>query len=133
MNYSLRTPALNGETVTQGDTDHCAAHGHKPHTIDGVEQGICPRCGEGTVPTARQKLNSRTAAQSTPILMAALKHMDETPQADKTPEERLVYATICQVITDRHDLDAKLEDIYENTPLEVRFTYREAIIKAMAA
>lgn len=82
---------------------------------------------------ARQKLNDRTTAQSTPILLAALKFMDQTPQADKKPEERLAYATICQVLTERHGLDAKLEDIYENTPLEVHFTYREAILKAMDA
>ncbi|SMY00947.1 hypothetical protein BSP239C_03160 [Brevibacterium sp. 239c] len=128
MNYALRTPALNGETVTQGDTNYCRDNGHMTHTIDGAEQGLCPRCGKSN---ARQKLNDRTAAQSTPILLAALKFMDQTPQADKKPEERLAYATICQVLTERHGLDAKLEDIYENTPLEVRFTYREAIIKAM--
>ncbi len=49
MNYRLSTPALNGEVVTEGHANYCAANGHMHHTVDGVEQGICPRCGEVTV------------------------------------------------------------------------------------
>ena len=49
MNYKLSTPALNGETVTQGHADYCATNGHMTHTVDGVDQGFCPRCGESTM------------------------------------------------------------------------------------
>lgn len=48
MNYALSTPALNGETVTQGHTDYCAANGHGTYTVAGVDQGMCPRCGTFT-------------------------------------------------------------------------------------
>lgn len=32
--------------VTQGHADYCKAHGHATHTIDGVVQPQCPRCGD---------------------------------------------------------------------------------------
>lgn len=48
MNYSLSTPALNGEVVTQGHSDYCAANGHSTYKVAGVDQGMCPRCGERT-------------------------------------------------------------------------------------
>lgn len=40
-----RYPALNGEAVTQADSDYCKNHGHATHTIDGSDQPHCPRCG----------------------------------------------------------------------------------------
>jgi hypothetical protein len=46
MNYKLSTPAINGETVTEGHAQYCRDNGHMTHTIDGVDQGFCPRCGE---------------------------------------------------------------------------------------
>lgn len=51
MNYALSTPALNGETITQGHSDYCAANGHGTYKIDGVDQGMCPRCGTFTTTT----------------------------------------------------------------------------------
>lgn len=38
--------AVNGQTVTQADANACASEGHKTHTVDGVDTGVCPRCGE---------------------------------------------------------------------------------------
>ena len=82
---------------------------------------------------AHQKLIDRTAAKSTPVLLAALKTLDEKPRAEKTQEERLVSATISDVITERHDLEAKIEAAFMDTPLDVHLSYYEAIIRAMAA
>jgi hypothetical protein len=39
-------PALNGETVTEAHAAFCAERGHATHTVDGVDTGVCPRCGE---------------------------------------------------------------------------------------
>lgn len=50
--YATRTPILERSfpenVVTQGDADYCRDHGHAFHTIDGVDTGICPRCGAST-------------------------------------------------------------------------------------
>lgn len=46
-------PALEGRTVQQRHVDCCAEHGHATHTIDGVAQPVCPRCGEVTDPAAK--------------------------------------------------------------------------------
>ena len=82
---------------------------------------------------AHQALINRTAEKSTPILLAALKMLDQKPRAEKTQEERLVAATICDVLTERHDLDAKMDAIYEATPLDVHLSAYDAITQAMAA
>jgi predicted RNA-binding Zn-ribbon protein involved in translation (DUF1610 family) len=42
--------AAQGEPVTQRHADYCAEHGHATHTVDGAETGVCPRCGDVTVP-----------------------------------------------------------------------------------
>jgi hypothetical protein len=41
-------PALYGQPVTEAHTAFCAERGHASHTVNGAEQGICPRCGEIT-------------------------------------------------------------------------------------
>lgn len=46
MNYALSYPSITGETVTQGHVDYCKTKGHATHTVDGVAQIHCPRCGE---------------------------------------------------------------------------------------
>lgn len=46
--YALSTPAISGGAVTQGHTDYCGANGHATYTVAGVDQGMCPRCGEVT-------------------------------------------------------------------------------------
>lgn len=43
-------PALEGRTVTQGHADVCATRGHATHTVAGVAQSECPRCGEHRIP-----------------------------------------------------------------------------------
>lgn len=82
---------------------------------------------------AHQRLIDSTAAQMTPLLLSALRQMDEKPRAERTQEERLVYATICDVITERLDIGEKVDEIYENLPLEVHLTGYEAIALAMDA
>lgn len=44
--FAMTFPALNGEVVTQGHADYCAANGHATHKIDGAIQDRCPRCGD---------------------------------------------------------------------------------------
>lgn len=39
-------PAINNEPVTTAHVMTCLLHGHAIHTVDGVDTGICPRCGE---------------------------------------------------------------------------------------
>ena len=43
--YDRRRPAAEGNVVTQGDVDYCAATGHLTWRADGVDKGECPRCG----------------------------------------------------------------------------------------
>ena len=68
MNYKLSTPALNGEVVTEGHARYCRTNGHMTHTVDGVDQGFCPRCGEIT----------RKPAPSEPVRKAAIAYFCET-------------------------------------------------------
>jgi NADH pyrophosphatase NudC (nudix superfamily) len=48
----LDMPALNGRGVTEAHARICAARGHATHTRDGVDTGVCPRCGDVTTPAA---------------------------------------------------------------------------------
>jgi hypothetical protein len=48
--YGMTMPASAGETVCQGHADYCAVNGHATWTVDGEDQGTCPRCGEVTKP-----------------------------------------------------------------------------------
>ena len=41
-------PILTGDVVTQGHANYCAEHGHATHKVDGVDTGVCPRCGAVT-------------------------------------------------------------------------------------
>jgi len=43
-------PALDGRPVTQAHADKCARVGHAKHKRNGVNTGVCPRCGEVTDP-----------------------------------------------------------------------------------
>lgn len=49
MNATMTYPALNGEIVTKRHARICREQGHATHTVDGVDTGICPRCGDITV------------------------------------------------------------------------------------
>lgn len=47
VNYRMSRPAITpGEYVSQGHVDYCRDHGHARHTVDGVLQVMCPRCGD---------------------------------------------------------------------------------------
>lgn len=41
-------PALNNEPVTERHARICREQGHATHTVDGVDTGVCPRCGDVT-------------------------------------------------------------------------------------
>ena len=41
-----RFPALTGDVVTERHARICRERGHATHTVDGVDSGICPRCGD---------------------------------------------------------------------------------------
>lgn len=41
-------PALSNGVVTQAHTNDCLNFGHAVHLTDGVDNGVCPRCGEVT-------------------------------------------------------------------------------------
>ncbi|MBB5833426.1 hypothetical protein [Kribbella italica] len=41
-------PALAGEVVTEFHARICREVGHATHTVDGIDQGVCPRCGDVT-------------------------------------------------------------------------------------
>lgn len=42
----LDFPALDGRPVTQGHANMCTSKGHATHTVNGVDTGVCPRCGD---------------------------------------------------------------------------------------
>lgn len=72
------------------------------------------------------------ANQTTEALIAVLTEIDNMDRADKTPEHRTTYATICEVIEDRHNLDSAIDSIYDNAGDE-RITACQAIKMALAA
>ncbi len=83
MNYKLSTPALNGETVTEGHARYCRDNGHMAHKVDGVDQGICPRCGEATkvkiVMTTEGPGERKGRIESVPVTRSeAIKALAET-------------------------------------------------------
>lgn len=44
--WAMDMPFSKGQMVRQGDADYCAEFGHTKYwIIDGVEQGLCARCG----------------------------------------------------------------------------------------
>lgn len=72
------------------------------------------------------------ANQTTEALVAVLTEIDNMPRAQKTAEHRETYTTVCGVIEDRHNLDAAIENVYDNAGDE-RITYCQAIKMALAA
>jgi hypothetical protein len=82
--YGMTMPASVGEPVCQGHADWCAEYGHATWTVDGVEQGTCPRCGEVTEPTRRLSRGSRILADPQPAggqvhAEASVSHPDGLP------------------------------------------------------
>lgn len=51
QDYAKSFPAMTGDVVTEGHANHCARNGHATWTADGVDKGVCPRCGEVTETT----------------------------------------------------------------------------------
>ena len=45
-NWRAEMAYVEGRVVMQGHADYCEENGHARHTVDGVEQVFCPRCGE---------------------------------------------------------------------------------------
>lgn len=41
-----RFPALVHGVVTERHARICREQGHATHTVDGVDTGLCPRCGD---------------------------------------------------------------------------------------
>jgi hypothetical protein len=41
-------PALTGAVVTEAHARICAERGHATHLVNGIDSGVCPRCGEVT-------------------------------------------------------------------------------------
>lgn len=51
MSFPVAAPASAhwaDRAVKQGNADYCAIKGHASWVEDGVDKGICPRCGEVT-------------------------------------------------------------------------------------
>jgi len=46
MSTSTSYPALTGNEPTERHARICREEGHATHLVDGVDTGICPRCGE---------------------------------------------------------------------------------------
>lgn len=61
---TIDTPAINGQPVTQAHTDLCAASGHLRYVIAGVDQEMCPRCGEVTAPAALRVIEGTRYTQA---------------------------------------------------------------------
>lgn len=49
MTSRLDMPAVNGRPVTEGHVRICQEHGHAHRIVNGVDMGVCPRCGVVTV------------------------------------------------------------------------------------
>lgn len=43
-------PALTGSVVTEAHARLCRESGHAVHLVAGIDQGVCPRCGDVTQP-----------------------------------------------------------------------------------
>lgn len=66
---ALDYPAATGGVVTQAHANHCAQHGHAQHISEGVNVGICPRCGEPTTCTRCGRPVKQVRQQGTPSLV----------------------------------------------------------------
>lgn len=74
-------------------------------------------------------LRSAVANKTTDELFAILDVLDAKPSKDEA--DRAVSAAASDEISDRHNLGAKLDAIYDD--LDYEGTYTEALRKAMAA
>lgn len=54
--YRTDYAAAAGRPVQEGHAAACATHGHAAHTVDGIDQGVCPRCGDESVAAEPQHI-----------------------------------------------------------------------------
>lgn len=91
MTTANRFPALNGEPVTEAHARTCREQGHATHTVDGVDSGTCPRCGETTIPATpanveRLRVDSSQLRQGDVVLVSGMRVLlDREVRAHRHP------------------------------------------------
>lgn len=65
MNRKLEMPALNGQVVTEYHARICREQSHAKHTVEGVDTGTCPRCGDVTEKAATDVQAAASILQDT--------------------------------------------------------------------
>jgi hypothetical protein len=78
--------------------------------------------------TTTNPLKTAAAKQTTDILLGALVILEKV--AAPSVEERMTKAAISDVITERHDLDDLMDEIYMDD--DYAGTYTDAIFEALA-
>lgn len=78
--------------------------------------------------TTNEILKNKAAEQSTDTLLGSLFILDA--KGDLTAEERMVKASISDAITERHGLDALLDEVFMD--LDFAGTYTDALLIALA-
>lgn len=73
-------------------------------------------------------LKTAAATQDTDTLIGALLILDA--KANLTNEERMVHAATADVITDRHDINDAMEEVFMD--LDFEGTYTDAILICLA-
>jgi len=66
--------------VTEGHAAYCAEHGHATHTIDGVIQAYCPRCGDNL--PRRPILTGRETVRVGRVYLTRYAHDSELSRAE---------------------------------------------------
>lgn len=97
MNVALSYPALNGEVVTEAHAAYCVDKGHAVHTVDGVEQAMCPRCGE--LRDAGHEINLMMRIERARNVYEAARFQSDNihPASSKTNRERrIAYTAECK-------------------------------------
>lgn len=65
-------PAIDGRVVTEAHSAYCRQHGHATHTVDGVAQEFCPRCGDRVAPEVTTPTIDVQFSESTVDAMASV-------------------------------------------------------------
>lgn len=115
--YARSFPVLSGEVVTQGHTDWCRDHGHATHSVDGVPDPFCPRCGASVGETEQPAAATANTMLET---MTAGMNLADLPHG--------VAVAVEQAISDAHD-DA-LGSWLDNPQRELNLSRRELLTQA---
>lgn len=83
--HSLDYPALDGRVVTQAHADYCQANGHATYKRDGVDTGMCPRCGEMRQPSWQAIAEVSYATRARQTWADARGYDRRYPNGDTTP------------------------------------------------